>query len=376
MNASTPLHEAAGHHQYQCVETLLRHRAPINQSDGRFNTPLHRASQQGHWTIVRLLLSFRADVTRRNCDGYNSFELAVLNNHPLTVQEFLRDRTWTDSLRNAQQRSVDAEELSTPFRKLIRSMPREAKEVLNRCIQKSGSADDASSKIVYHYEFLEDQLAMWRWKDSPSVRLRSSEPIDALGRNHPLYLLIRYHQYDLLKHPLINQLVRRKWLQFSRTFFWILFLFYGIRSLSPQWNFPSCRFLLGLVHLDCPPRSSSSVLLLVIQCFSLQRQLRDDLSQSPSARIVSSDEEELLRYTDQVASLSDDLHSYPQEPPSHLHSSEDVLRLVQSLGTDRPDSQRDLLARFLLLANVHSLPMFLPVAMRSSGHSDRLDHPE
>ncbi|CAF4967284.1 unnamed protein product, partial [Rotaria magnacalcarata] len=54
MNNSTPLHEAAAHNRYRCVEILLAHHAPINQFDGKQNTPLHRASQYGHWKIVRL----------------------------------------------------------------------------------------------------------------------------------------------------------------------------------------------------------------------------------------------------------------------------------------------------------------------------------
>lgn len=59
-------------------------------------------------------------------------------------------------------------------------------------------------------------------------RSRINSHIYTLRQNHPLYMIITYHQYDLLKHPLIDRLIKRKWVQFSRTFFWILFLFYGI----------------------------------------------------------------------------------------------------------------------------------------------------
>lgn len=68
-----------------------------------------------------------------------------------------------------------------------------------------------------------------RWKNPIDTHVYS------LRQNHPLYMIITYHQYDLLKHPLIDRLIKRKWLQFSRTFFWILFLFYGNSiSLSIQ----------------------------------------------------------------------------------------------------------------------------------------------
>jgi ankyrin repeat protein len=170
MNDSTPLHEAAAHNRYHCVEILLHHRAPINQFDGKHHTPLHRASQHGHWKIVRLLLHYNADVRLINCDGYNSLEIAILNNHQTTVQEFLSHKTWTKSLRNAQiqmtseRNSRKYEDLSTPLRKLIRYMPNEAEEIFTRCLIEIGGSEDYSYKIIFNYEFLEDQLSIFKWK--------------------------------------------------------------------------------------------------------------------------------------------------------------------------------------------------------------------
>ncbi|CAF4589687.1 unnamed protein product, partial [Rotaria sp. Silwood2] len=268
MNESTPLHEASEHNRYRCVEILLHHHAPINQFDGKHNTPLHRASQYGHWKIVRLLLNYNADVRLTNCDGYNSLEVAILNNHQLTVHEFLNHKTWTKSLRNAQvqmmlNNNINSvyENLSTPLRKLIRYMPNEADEVFTRSMIEIGSSEDYSYKIIFNYEFLEDQFSIFKWKQNTThIQTRDMQPMKitkwnllsffksrqqeternikdtsrlnshvyTLRQNHPLYMIITYHQYDLLKHPLIDRLIKRKWVQFSRTFFWILFLFYGI----------------------------------------------------------------------------------------------------------------------------------------------------
>jgi ankyrin repeat protein len=170
MNDSTPLHEAAAHNRYHCVEILLHHQASINQFDGNHYTPLHRASQYGHWKIVRLLLNYNADVRLINCDGYNSLEIAILNNHQLTVQEFLRHKTWTKSLRNAQIQIISEknrrkyEDLSTPLRKLIRYMPNEAEEVFTRCMIEIGDSEDYLYKIIFNYEFLEDQLSIFKWR--------------------------------------------------------------------------------------------------------------------------------------------------------------------------------------------------------------------
>ncbi len=283
MNDSTPLHEAAAHNRYSCVELLLHHQAPINQYDGKHYTPLHRASQNGHWKIVRLLLNSNADVRRINCDGYNSLEVAIINNHQSTVREFLQHKTWTKSLRNAQVQTIlkrtnrrKYEDLSTPLRKLIRYMPNEAEEVFTRCMIEIGSSEDYSYKIIFNYEFLEDQLAMMKWKQ---CRLKTRNPIDVkeicqnnspvytLRQNHPLYMIITYHQYDLLKHPLIDQLIKRKWIQFSRTFFWILFLFYGIQFLIDSsfiYSINLHRFFLSIIYIDYSSCSSSSILLFFI----------------------------------------------------------------------------------------------------------------
>jgi len=71
---------------------------------------------------------------------------------------------------------------------------------------------------------------------------RLDSHIYTLRQNHPLYMIITYHQYDLLKHPLIDRLIKRKWVQFSRTFFWILFLFYGMIHFLISSNFNYLKF--------------------------------------------------------------------------------------------------------------------------------------
>lgn len=170
MNNSTPLHQAAIYNRYNCVEILLQHQALINQYDGKHYTPLHRASQYGHWKIVRLLLHSNADICLINCDGYNSLEIAIINNHQLTVQEFLKHFTWTKSLRNSQiemlleRNQTKSNNLSTPLRKLIRYMPNEAEEVFTRCMIEIGGSEDYTYKISFNYEFLEDQLTIFKWK--------------------------------------------------------------------------------------------------------------------------------------------------------------------------------------------------------------------
>ncbi|CAF0772592.1 unnamed protein product [Adineta ricciae] len=287
MNDVTPMHEAAAHNCRHCVEILLQNGSSINQFDGKHHTPLHRASQHGHWEIVRLLLNSNVDVRLVNCDGYNSLEIAIVNNCQLTVREFLQHETWMKSLRNCQMEvssNRKYEDLSTPLRKLIRYMPNEAEEVFTRCITELGGSEDPSYKIIFNYEFLEDQFAIQKWKqdcytlpgDSSSIKINKWNPlhyfkkqtnaslfdhhIHSLRQNHPLYLIITYHQHDLLKNPLIERLITRKWVQFSRSFFWILFLFYGfflasftftiLRVRHPQYYYSLFNASISLVSCE------------------------------------------------------------------------------------------------------------------------------
>ncbi len=78
--------------------------------------------------------------------------------------------------------------------------------------------------LLSFFKFRQQQQNEMNIKDTS----RLDSHIYTLRQNHPLYMIITYHQYDLLKHPLIDRLIKRKWVQFSRIFFWILFLFYGM----------------------------------------------------------------------------------------------------------------------------------------------------
>ena len=391
MNDSTALHEAAAHNRYSCLEILLRHRASINQYDGKHYTPLHRASEHGHEKIVRLLLEHHADVGLCNCDGHNGLEVAILNNHQSCVREFLDDKTWMKSLRNAQvegSSNARSDELSTPLRKLIRSMPVEAHGIFTRCIAHRGSSQDDEYRITFNYEFLEDQLSSLKWKHdentsgvdacNPSGEVASNvtHRWHLLTRNHPLYLIVTHRQYDLLKHSLIDQLIKRKWLQFSRTFFWLLFLFYGRVSSYRKTRLDrvSFRLLPSLVYVHHPSCSSPAVLLRLVQCIDLHGELQNDLVESTRTRLVRLDEEESLRHNDQMATVQHRCHPYCQECASHLHSCEDVLRPVEHSRTTGADSERSFLARLLLLADVPSISMLVPMAMRRARNSLRLDH--
>ena len=75
-----------------------------------------------------------------------------------------------------------------------------------------------------------------------------------------------------------------------------------------------------------------------------------------------------------MAAVQHHSHPYGEESASHLHSREDVLRPVEHSRVTGADSEYHLLARLLLLADAHSIPMLVPMAMRRARNSHRLDH--
>jgi len=47
-----------------------------------------------------------------------------------------------------------------------------------------------------------------------------------LKKNHPLMIMVKHHQEDLLAHPLVTSLLRYKWDSFGRYFYYMnLFLY-------------------------------------------------------------------------------------------------------------------------------------------------------
>ncbi|CAF1013321.1 unnamed protein product, partial [Didymodactylos carnosus] len=302
MNDSTPLHEAAAKNQYLCAKILLNNQAPLNQVDGNHSTPLHLSSQYGHWKIVKLLLRYGADVQIENCDGYNAMEVAILNNHQIVVHEFIVHDTWDKSMRNAQikpsndDKEDNDDDISTPMRKLICYMPIEAEEVLNRCMTEVRGTEDYGYKIIYNYEFLEDQFFVNKWKNVRhsernvhhhhlQSKIKNQKSILSLckhkqqystvvyttqgytlQKNHPLFIMITSRQSDLLKHPLVDRLIKRKWLQFSRTFFWIFFIFYGFfltSFTSAILRVKHSQYYYSLFNLTLSTASCETISLLI-----------------------------------------------------------------------------------------------------------------
>ncbi|CAE7239821.1 ASZ1 [Symbiodinium sp. CCMP2592] len=81
---------AAKHGYVQAVESLVEHRAPLEQEDGDGFTALMWAARFGHPQVVETLLEHGARMEAQSPSGWTSLSLAVSFDHPEVVHALLR----------------------------------------------------------------------------------------------------------------------------------------------------------------------------------------------------------------------------------------------------------------------------------------------
>jgi hypothetical protein len=183
INDWTPLHDAARSSIHQddnkeradCIEILVNDgKANINALNIRRETPLHIASEYGSKKLIKRLRILGADLFATNVDGYNCLEVAIEQNNEEVVRYLIDDDNGFDLMRNAQTRETRSSwrslfgkqyEVDTPMRKLIREMPKMALHMLNKCSMTVGGSGASVHKIIFVYEFLEDQYTIKDWEE-------------------------------------------------------------------------------------------------------------------------------------------------------------------------------------------------------------------
>ncbi|CAF4133303.1 unnamed protein product [Adineta steineri] len=209
INDCTPLHDAARSSIHQndnkeraeCIESLVNEgEANINAINIRRETPLHIASEYGSKKLIKRLRKLGADLFATNVQGYNCLEVAIEQNNEEVVRYFIDDESGFDLMRNAQThekksswRSVfgDQYEVDTPMRKLIREMPKMALLMLNKCSIMVGDSGTNVHKIIFVYEFLEDQYTINDWEeDNFGVQKKSEELMSALYTTNKVDLYV------------------------------------------------------------------------------------------------------------------------------------------------------------------------------------------
>ncbi|CAF0779675.1 unnamed protein product [Adineta steineri] len=210
INDCTPLHDAARSSIHQndnkeraeCIESLVNEgEADINAINIRRETPLHIASEYGSKKLIKRLRKLGADLFATNVQGYNCLEVAIEQNNEEVVRYFIDDESGFDLMRNAQTHEKKSSwrsklfgiqcEVDTPMRKLIREMPKMALLMLNKCSIMVGDSGTNVHKIIFVYEFLEDQYTINDWEeDNFGVQKKSEELMSALYTTNKVDLKI------------------------------------------------------------------------------------------------------------------------------------------------------------------------------------------
>ena len=230
----TALDCAAAAGAYKCVELLLENDSPVDPRDRRGQSPLHLAAIHGHDSTAQLLIDHGACLDMENFEGKNALELAISNRRRNVVEIILADQNWRVAMKSVNVSQTDRGEFipDTPMRMLIRTYPELAEEVFDKCIETK------SDRVEMDFEFLEDTFSLNKMV-RPSGRTvyyyddlneDNMKPYDETGTlnmiNHPLMQMVDAKQKQLLKHPLVLALLRRKWKMLGRYIFYLQMILY------------------------------------------------------------------------------------------------------------------------------------------------------
>ncbi|XP_053389084.1 transient receptor potential cation channel subfamily A member 1 homolog, partial [Mercenaria mercenaria] len=101
-----------------------------------------------------------------------------------------------------------------------------ARWVFDRCTILTGEGDEFL--VVFHFEFLDDTLHFDGW--SASNKLPKGTPYikntDKIKKNHPLMLMVKNKREELLDHPLVSALLKRKWFSVGLVFYLLNLMLY------------------------------------------------------------------------------------------------------------------------------------------------------
>ncbi|KAI0224832.1 ANK_REP_REGION domain-containing protein [Lamellibrachia satsuma] len=285
----TPLDVAVSVGDVETVEYLLNQKVPVDTPDREKLTGLHLASKNGHLAVVRLLLERGADVTRLDRCGENAIDMAIGRHNVDVAGAIVKSDSWQAALKN--ETTDESKGLrTTPLRKMVEKMPEIAALVFDRCItvaQGNFRVDDPAFWIEFNYEYIDDTYASWDDDDQLDIK---DEPYDVDGTlrncaraysnqsgtlktNHILQMIVDRKRDELITHPLVLALVRRKWRlanYFYLSFLLLYAIFVGLLSAylvaaQPPFavNMTECNTLTSKVHQSTFERDVSVVIILV-----------------------------------------------------------------------------------------------------------------
>ncbi|XP_048241787.1 transient receptor potential cation channel subfamily A member 1 homolog isoform X2 [Haliotis rufescens] len=261
LDKMTPLDLAAQHGEVEICDLLVKLESQSWLGKHEDICPLHLACIKGHLKVVKLLLQKPADVMQKNNDkdkGLNCLDLAVKYGHKDVARYIVRHKYWEDALRNhvsiKKKNNKMSRKIVTPMRRMIRDMPDLAYEVLERCTETVVNSETGKEEKKYNFEFVDDLYENWaipdrKKKKHTEVDLEKrkvpyTHRASVIKNNHPLSIMVECNRDELLQHPLVNKLIKRKWWHFGayyylanfgvHLFFVILLTRYMLQSTHPR----------------------------------------------------------------------------------------------------------------------------------------------
>ncbi|KII64485.1 Transient receptor potential cation channel subfamily A member 1 [Thelohanellus kitauei] len=225
----TALDLACSKGHYKTALALIESESSIDTGENsKHLSPLLIAAKYGHGELITLLLNRGADITKMDPSGRNCLEIAIDENRKDAAMAILNNPKWESALRHV---IYGGNTISSPFRRMIETMPEMAEVVLDKCISNNNMPKNHPKYgIICNYEFLEDMHTAWghelkymprkaRPKSTsifsgiinPISNLMESHHFRRNNRNHPLSMMVEKERYAMLGHPLVRHLEKRKW---------------------------------------------------------------------------------------------------------------------------------------------------------------------
>ena len=218
----TPLCVSVVSGSLECLEVLLQSEAGDDYvcNDLKGNM-LVAAAENGHDNVVKEILSKKRDPFPNEviCE---SLEIAIKEGHGSVIETIIESKFWESAM--SWQGST------TLLTTLIEKYPWLAKKVLDRCVQ----YDEKNKKLSIKRKFLDNNAESFhraQLKSNNNIigELKSSFTIYETNQKHPIMIMAKGRQENLLKHPVSLLWTREQWSLYGKPSFIFqsfLYIFY------------------------------------------------------------------------------------------------------------------------------------------------------
>ncbi|XP_013392770.1 uncharacterized protein LOC106160659 isoform X2 [Lingula anatina] len=226
----TVLHEAARAWHVDVAKFLIEHHANVNQPDAFGRTPLHVAASVDYAEMVNFLVANGANIEAKSKELQTPVHFAARNDAVKSLTALIKNGCEYKQVRDHKQRTplmlaaqLDRSETARTLMEMgapagvtdcygegavawmITKMAPVAKVALDQFHVK----DRANRKQYYYLKHLEPRKPDHDVKDTGTET--KGYPMTAMQ------VAVKYRQYDILMHPVMQRLIAIKWRKFGRT---------------------------------------------------------------------------------------------------------------------------------------------------------------